>query len=121
LTFWVALLLVTGLLLTPSEVLPETGLWDKLEHASAFAALTLLGIAAFPEHSRAWPLALGLVALGAVGEGLQTFVPGRLPAIWDGVANGLGVLAVHVPRVWLQRSRRNCPLPHNQGPGELSV
>ena len=93
--FVFGLLVVAGLLLTPAQAMPETGLWDKLEHTVTFTALTLLGLFAFPERRSRWPVAIGIIVFGAICEGLQTFVPGRNTAIADAVANTLGtILAV---------------------------
>jgi VanZ family protein len=92
--FFVALLIVAVLLLMPAAMLVETDVWDKLEHAGAFAGLTLLGCLAFPERSNAARLAVGLVAFGSVCETLQMFVPGRSASVEDAIANTIGVLIV---------------------------
>lgn len=92
--FVLALVVVAVLLLTPAAALPKTDIWDKLEHAAAFAGLTVLGFLAFPERKCAWWLALGLVAFGSVCETLQMFVPGRDASIEDAIANITGVLIV---------------------------
>ncbi len=92
--FILALVVVAVLLLTPAAALPKTDIWDKLEHAAAFAGLTALGFLAFPERKCAWWLALGLVAFGSVCETLQMFVPGRDASLEDAIANLTGVLIV---------------------------
>lgn len=92
--FVLALVVVAVLLLTPAAALPKTDIWDKLEHAAAFAGLTVLGFLAFPERKCALWLALGLVAFGSVCETLQMFVPGRDASIEDAIANITGVLIV---------------------------
>ena len=92
--FILALVVVAVLMLTPAAALPKTDIWDKLEHAAAFAGLTVLGFLASPERKCAWWLALGLVAFGSVCETLQMFVPGRDASIEDAIANLTGVLIV---------------------------
>jgi VanZ family protein len=92
--FILALVVVAVLMLTPAAALPKTDIWDKLEHAAAFAGLTVLGFLAFPERKCAWWLALGLVAFGSVCETLQMFVPGRDASLEDAIANLTGVLIV---------------------------
>lgn len=92
--FFVALFIVAVLLLMPAAMLVETEVWDKLEHAGAFAGLTLLGCLAFPERTNARRLAVGLVAFGSVCEALQMFVPGRSASVEDAIANTTGILIV---------------------------
>jgi VanZ family protein len=90
--FCVGVVVVAALLLMPGEDLPETGLWDKLEHTLAFAALTVLGILAFPKRGDAPLLMVGLITFGTVCEILQRFVPGRESSLADATANAIGVL-----------------------------
>lgn len=90
--FALALGVVTVLLLLPSDELPDTGIWDKFEHALTFAVLALLGTAAFPERRHTWWLVFGLIGFGATCEILQTWVPGRSVSFADGLANAVGVL-----------------------------
>ena len=92
--FFVAIIIVAVLLLLPAAMLVETDVWDKLEHAGAFAGLALLGCLAFPERTSAMRLAVGLVAFGSVCETLQMFVPGRNASVEDAIANTIGILIV---------------------------
>jgi VanZ family protein len=92
--FALAVVVVAFLLLTPAGELPATDLWDKLEHAGAFAGLAFLGFLAFPERTSAWRLAIGLIGFGSVCEFLQLFVPGRESSVEDAIANAIGVLLV---------------------------
>lgn len=92
--FGVALFIVAVLLLTPADALPETNVWDKLQHAGTFAGLGFLGFLAFPERRWSWRLVFGLIGFGAMAEVLQNFVPGRSAAFEDAVANAIGVLLV---------------------------
>lgn len=89
--FALGLFVVAILLLLPSELLPETNIWDKAEHAGTFFGLTAVGLLAFPERRRVWWLALGLISFGSTCEILQIFVPGREAAVSDALANALGV------------------------------
>ena len=90
--FGVALVVVAVLLLLPSDDLPSTGIWDKLEHALTFAILGVLEMIALPEQRYAWRLPIGLIGFGAICEVLQTWVPGREVSFADGLANAVGVL-----------------------------
>lgn len=66
--------------------------WDKLNHAAAFATLTVAGCFAFPGSWRTvlWVL-LGLLALGGLIEVVQYFVPGRSCDLLDVVADAVGM------------------------------
>ena len=66
--------------------------WDKLNHATAFATLTVAGCFAFPGSWRTvlWVL-LGLLALGGLIEVVQYFVPGRNCELLDVVADAVGM------------------------------
>jgi VanZ family protein len=92
--FALAVIIVAVLLMTPAQALPETALWDKLEHAGAFAGLAFLGFLAFPARAMALRMVLGLIAFGTMCEPLQMFVPGRSVSVKDALANALGVLIV---------------------------
>ena len=92
--FALALIVVAVLMLAPAAALPETDIWDKLEHAGAFAGLAFLGCLAFPERTSTWWLTLGLIAFGSACETLQMFVPGRHASPDDAIANAIGVLIV---------------------------
>lgn len=100
--FCVSVAVTAALLLMPAQDLPETGLWDKLEHAVTFAALTVLGTLAFPRRNDG-PLIVGLITFGAVCEALQRFVPGRTSTVEDAIANAVGVL-VAAGLCWAIRS-----------------
>lgn len=84
----------------PKEI--TTG-WDKLNHVSAFAVLTLVARFAFPTGRRAaWTVALALLAYGGLIEIVQLFVPGResewADLLGDTIGIGVGMaLAAVVP------------------------
>ena len=58
-SFWAMLLCVTVLSLLPTDYLPPQifSLWDKAQHALAFAALAALGLQAYPH--RRWRVLAG--------------------------------------------------------------
>ena len=92
--FWLALLITVGSLL-PGPVVATVHVWDKLEHGSAYAALTLW-VAGLEPRAHAWRAALLTVALGGlleVAQGLLTttrlFDPADLVANASGAATGL--------------------------------
>lgn len=87
--FWLAVLIAVGSLL-PGPVVATVHLWDKLEHGSAYAALTLW-LAGLEPRSRAWRPALMSVACGALLELAQgTLTATRLFDPADLVANASG-------------------------------
>jgi len=77
--------------LWPVEELPplQTG-WDKADHLAAFAALAMLGFAAWPE--RRLRVVAWLLVLGAAIELLQGLTGYRTMDWRDFVADGLGVV-----------------------------
>ena len=78
--------------LAPSEALPKSHLWDKAEHAIAWAVLAGVGLVLFPRQ-------VGLVVVfallfGIAVEVLQGALPFGRDADWkDWVADVLGVAA----------------------------
>ena len=89
--FFVGIVVLAVLLLTPGDYLPNVDLWDKLEHGLAFGVVAFTGAVAFPSRSSLLCLGFGLPCLGALFEILQIFVPGREAAVSDGLANTIGV------------------------------
>lgn len=78
---------------------------DKVQHFAAYAGLTLLGFTALGRRS--WPLLLGVVALGAGVEVLQTMLPtGRMGSALDGLANTVGALSALAAWTAAKRIRR---------------
>ena len=66
--------------------------WDKLNHASAFAALSLAGCFGFPGSRRAvLGVLLGILALGVLIEIVQYYVPGRSSEWLDLGADAIGM------------------------------
>ena len=93
-TFAIATLAVVVVSLLPIEELPSLDVWDKLEHAVAYALLALLGAVAWAGRARASAMiAVSLVGLGIVLEFLQAFVPGRTTDPADALANLVGTVA----------------------------
>ena len=83
---------VSYLALTPS---PPKGVdlgWDKLNHASAFAALALAACLGWPEmrYGKA-PMLAALLAYGGAIEIIQLFVPGRSCEWGDLLADAVGI------------------------------
>lgn len=73
--FWLCALAVLVLSLIPTlPQMPSTG-WDKSNHLLGFALLAVLGCLAWP--GRAARVLLGLLAYGALIEGLQALTPYR--------------------------------------------
>jgi VanZ family protein len=92
-TFWLLLLLVIGLTLSPAAYLPPQAfsLWDKAQHALAFAALAALGALAYPR--RVGLLALSLLAFGGAIELAQAATGWRSGDWADWLADAVGLVA----------------------------
>jgi VanZ family protein len=93
LLYGTAVAILLWLCLAPSRDLPQLEVWDKAEHATAWAVLTGLGLALFP---RASELIAGFaLGLGGLVEILQWTLPFGRDADWrDLAADGLGVAIV---------------------------
>ena len=83
---------LTVLSILPADFTPPTfGISDKIQHVVAYFVLTFVAASALPGSGRWWRVALPLVAMGALLEVAQVFVPGRYPEMADTLANALGV------------------------------
>jgi VanZ family protein len=76
---------------------PPDGLntgWDKLNHAGAFAALTVVAIFALPRPRWSlWLLLGGLLCFGGAIEVAQSFIPTRSAEWGDLLADAVGMAA----------------------------
>lgn len=91
--FWALALCVAVLSLMPVAYLPPPvfSLWDKAQHALAFAALAALGLLAYPR--RPWRLAVGLLAFGGAIELAQAATGWRYGEWGDWLADAVGLVA----------------------------
>lgn len=95
LAFWLCAGVVLTLSLTPNpQALPSTG-WDKSNHLLAFAVLGYLGFCAYANAAR---VILGLLAFGALIEGLQSLGGHRFAEWGDWIADGLGIALAYTLR-----------------------
>ncbi|NMG65303.1 hypothetical protein GPA19_10125 [Azoarcus indigens] len=102
LAFAAALVAVFVLALLPTPDLVQFVSWqDKIEHAGVFATLSLLGLAAWPQH--AGRLALALLAYGAAIEIAQSFTGYRMGDPWDWLADAVGVAVLLPALMWRRR------------------
>lgn len=90
--FWALLLLVWVLSLMPVDRLPQVAfdVWDKAQHALAFAALGLAGWLAYGQHK--WRVSLGLLVCGALIEWAQSASGMRFGDPLDWLADAAGLL-----------------------------
>ena len=92
-----ATLLVTATHLPAKSLPPTVTIGDKLVHLGCYAILGLLAFSAAAAKSSAWDwkrfgqVAAGLVAFAALDESTQYFAPGRVPDVFDWVANVCGI------------------------------
>lgn len=92
--FWLACGAVTAGSLTPAEHLPPMAfdLWDKAQHALAFALMALLGLTAYGKV-RSWVICTGLLGFGAAIELAQWLSGWRHGDLLDLAADGFGIVA----------------------------
>ncbi len=90
-SFWALLLCVTVLSLLPTDYLPPQifSLWDKAQHALAFAALAALGLQAYPH--RRWRVLAGLLVFGGLIELAQAATGWRYGEWADWLADAVGL------------------------------
>jgi VanZ family protein len=98
-TWWrwllaVLVVAVSWLALSPAPPDAFDNGWDKLNHASAFAALMLTGSFASPRSRLGvWALLVGLLGFGALIEIAQSFTPTRSAEWGDLLADAVGIAA----------------------------
>ena len=111
LLFWAGVIGLSVVSVTPGEFLPHLGfnIWDKLQHVLAYAGVSVLGGLAYPAKKNIAAIFLGLVALGAALEVIQSFVPNRVPGFGDAIANavgtGIGLFVERLVRLSLPKIR----------------
>lgn len=88
-TLGLLVLAVSWLAFSPKPPPAATLGWDKLNHASAFAALAFC--AARAQLGSTLRIVAGLLAYGAFIEVVQTFVPGRSGEAADLLADAAGL------------------------------
>lgn len=91
LILWAALCVIFILAVVPVNYAPETGLSDKLNHAAAFFALSILALHIYP--GTYFRSGLWLMLYGIAIEGIQIMVPGRSCSLLDLAANLIGIAA----------------------------
>jgi VanZ family protein len=101
--FGLACLILLYITLAPGKVVPGVGIiWDKAEHAIAWAVLTGAGL--LLSTRRRWAIGVFAFAFGATVEVLQAVMPfGRDGDILDLTADTVGVAAAYV--VWFGMRR----------------
>ncbi|GAB3668847.1 VanZ family protein [Ramlibacter alkalitolerans] len=75
-----------------ADVFDEIMPGGDLDHVAAFAVLGVAVWFAFPA-ARAWRVVLAFVAMGALSELVQLWMPGRRPELWHAVLDVAGGLA----------------------------
>ncbi len=89
--FVIGLLAVILLSLLPQEVLPDPGIWDKLNHAMAYGALALAGGLGFRGLRSLLFVGIGLLILGIALEIAQAALAYRSASAYDALANLIGI------------------------------
>jgi hypothetical protein len=82
--------------LTPTPYLPPEAfdLWDKAQHAVAFAVMAGLGWLSYPASAR--NVALGLLAYGVLIEVVQSLTGWRVGDWQDWLADSIGLVVVYL-------------------------
>jgi len=95
LCFWLAVVVVTVGALTPAPYLPPQALsvWDKAQHALAFALLGALGVRVYA--ARVPVVLLGLLVFGGLIELAQAATGWRTGDWWDWAADVVGIAMVY--------------------------
>lgn len=84
--------LVMALSLAPASALPPLGLWDKFEHAAAYALLAATGCIGFASRRGRIAVVIGLAVYGGAIELVQPVVSAsRESSVADWVANLTGI------------------------------
>jgi|HigsolmetaAR201D_1030396.scaffolds.fasta_scaffold01081_5 VanZ family protein len=88
---WALVVSVIVVSLIPGQKLPQVGISDKVEHALAYAMMTLWFTGMYPRSSYL-RVALGMFALGVAIEIAQALLPfGREMDVRDVIANTVGI------------------------------
>lgn len=89
--FWCFLVSVVVLSLLPNDYLPPPAfnIWDKAQHAMAFAVLTVTGTGAY--EARRLQIVVGLFLLGGLIELAQAATGWRYGEWFDLLADGIGI------------------------------
>lgn len=105
--FWLSVIGITIASLTPVTMLPPQAfsLWDKAQHAIAFAWLGTLGFLSYPQH--AVRVAVGLLLYGGAIELAQTATGWRYGEWEDLVADTVGIGLAAAAWLLLRRRREN--------------
>ena len=90
--FFVGVVAVIWLSLTPHDAIPEVDVWDKLGHFLAYAVLAVFGGWAFWAHRTEVAVGVLLVAYGCILEIAQIYNPGRSGTVEDAIADGFGAM-----------------------------
>ena len=93
------------LCLAPSKDLPSVNIWDKAEHAIAWAVLAGSGLVLFPRHPAR--IVVFALAFGALVEVLQGNLPFGRDMDWtDWAADAVGVAASLALYALVRQARR---------------
>lgn len=96
-----ALLIITGMALTPSPGVIQQSVNDKLGHTLAFLVLASLTHASWPELKFSWRQIIPLASYGLAIEITQYFIPNRYFSLLDIVADcaGIGLYMLLIPLI----------------------
>jgi len=112
---WVFAASLVGVMISalapPQMVVSPMG-WDKLDHATTFAMLTIVGLSAY--SGRKAQVLLGLLGYGVLIELLQSFTDYRSAEVLDVVADAVGILIGWTFTRLLLRAGLSLQMPKDQ-------
>jgi VanZ family protein len=100
---WVCVGLLGLLSLLPAQDMVRTGFPGSLEHFAAYAGSGAIAMAGYGLNRGAVRVIGSFWLYAGVLEYLQSFSPGRHPALWDLAASALGALCGGVAVLFLWR------------------
>ena len=87
-----AVIIILYLTTTPTDYEVAQNVNDKMSHALAFLALSLLADFSFPKHKFSWAKIYPLFSYGILIECIQYFLPYRSFSLLDIAADTLGIV-----------------------------
>jgi VanZ family protein len=88
-----ALAVITHLATTPLQYPVFKHISDKANHVLAFYVLALFMDFSFPKTNVGAFKIIGLLTYGILIEIVQSFIPNRMPSLFDVIADGIGIAA----------------------------
>jgi VanZ family protein len=89
---WICIVALAMLALLPATDVPQTGFPNLVNHLIAYAGSSLIAVAAYHRKLRSELVIVAICCYAGILEYLQTFAPGRHPAVEDFAASVIGTV-----------------------------